>query len=100
MITIFRLFCLFGFDLVFFFEIHRFLIKSGFQRTSPLSAAIGRQLIKGDVWNCVSGFGAPFRSGMFIGRSGRKKGGRDEKKDVTKGVLSLGYASTYRRQKR
>ena len=45
-------------------------------------------------------FRGAFRSGMFIGRSGRKKGGRDEKKDVTKGVLSLGYASTYRRQKR
>ena len=57
----------------FLSEIPYFLSKSGFRRTSPLSAAIGRQLIKGDVWNCVSGFGGAFRSGMFIGRSGRKR---------------------------
>ncbi len=39
-ITIFGLFCCFVL-LDFFFEIHHFLTRSGFQRTSPLSAAIG-----------------------------------------------------------
>ena len=71
-ITIFGLFCCLIL-LDFFSEIHRYLIKPGFQRTCSLSDSIGWQLIKGDLWNCASGFGAPFRSGMFIDRSGRKR---------------------------
>ena len=46
-ITIFGLFCCLVL-LDFLSKIPRFLTKSGFRRTSPLSAAIGRQLIKVD----------------------------------------------------
>lgn len=52
------------------FELSHFLHRLGFQRTSPLSLQVGWQLIKGDLWNCVSGFGVSFRSWMFIGRGG------------------------------
>ena len=45
--TVFRLFCCLIL-LNFLSKIPRFLTKSGFRRTSPLPAAIGRQLIKAD----------------------------------------------------
>ena len=78
-ITIFRLFCCLIL-LYFLSEIPYSLSKSGFQRTCPFSASIGWQLIEVDLWNCVSGFGELFRSGMFIEGSGWKWAGGTGKK--------------------
>ncbi len=70
-IIIFRLFCCLVL-LYFLSEIPYSLSKSGFQRTSPLSASIGWQPIKVDWWNCASGFGELFGQGCSLAEVGGK----------------------------